>query len=143
MGMQPAESSVAVEIDESQRPILIARLPPNASADNFSKQLAQITKVAVARQSPFVLLIDATDQMERPNALHRKLTADEMLACFQKHPGLMRGLGVVVALSQGKSVITALSWMVSPPYPMQSFDSMIEAKLWASKLLGTNRRDLP
>lgn len=107
MGRQPASAVAATaDIDDSEWPILLARPSAGATTDDHRKHLSRITKAAVARREPFVLLIDASNQPERPDAVRRKATADEMLACYQKYPGLMRGLGVVLASGQASYVIT-------------------------------------
>lgn len=119
-------------IEDSEWPILVVHLPAQSPIEEHRAHLAKITNAAAARREPFVLLIDTTSQVERPDALHRSVTAEAMTSFTTSYPGLMRGLAVVLRSKHERGVLTALDWLARPPYPLTSFDKMAEAKAWAS-----------
>ncbi len=124
--------------DDSEWPIFLVTQPRDTlTIDAHRAMLAEITTRAFGRKQSFVLLIDATVVTERPDALRRKLTAAAMRQGNVKYPGILRGLGVVLRSTVDRHVLTALTWLARPPYPMAAFETISQAKTWARQRLSS------
>jgi hypothetical protein len=116
--------------DDSDWPVFLVTQPERQlSLDAYRDFLMELTRRVTSRQEPFVLLVDASRSV-KPDALRRKLIAETMRVTHQKHPSLMQGLGLVLGRQVEQGVVTALSWLVRPPYPLMVFETVSRAKVW-------------
>jgi hypothetical protein len=104
------------------------------SADAYRVLLRQIHALAFSHPQPFVLLIDVMG-VTKPDALCRKAIAEEMQSYVKQDQGRLRGIGLIVGASLHRGVMTALNWLVHPPYPMAVFENVPTAKVWAQRQL--------
>ena len=129
------------DFDYSEWPMLVITQPRQTlSVEAHRAMLARITAEAFTRGEPFVLIVDTTLSLDRPDAVHRKLTAEAMQNGSQAHPGLLLGLGLVLHRAADRHVMTALSWLARPPYPLAAFESVDKAKGWARLQLSGAKR---
>ena len=69
------------------------------------------------------------------NASERQLIADEMRFCVRRHPGVLRGMAVCLSSTIARGGLTAINWLVRPPYPTTAFESVASASVWLKRQL--------
>lgn len=123
------------EYDDSEWPIFrVAASVGVPTADEYRAHWERVLEHTFERREPFVLLLDSRYE-ERPDALRRQILADAMQRGMKDRPGKLRGVAVVLSSRLQQGVLTAVNWMVRPPYPMSVFSDLVKAKRWAAGLL--------
>ena len=119
--------------DDSEWPIFVVTLPRTAlSPTAFQTHLDRCGE-PYKRGQPFCMLV--TGDHPPLSAVQRKAVADAMKDHDRRHPGLMRGCAIVHRSAIARGVITAVTWLAPPPYPLAAFADMPKAKAWLRKLL--------
>jgi hypothetical protein len=52
-----------------------------------------------------------------------------------RYPKLVRGVALVVKTAFERGFVTAISWILRPPYQQAVFDNLADAKAWAKRML--------
>ncbi len=128
--------------DDSDWPILLVTEGPGVPSPNeYRAHWAQVLQYTFPKREPFVLLIDDR-KAEKPDAIRRKIIAETMQRSMQANPGNLRGVGVILGSKFDQGVLTAITWLVRPPYPMSMFSDVPKAKVWAIRMLPDLNRSL-
>jgi len=124
--------------DDSEWPIFIARMPAHRlSPDDFHAHLDALRE-PFRRGQPFgVLIVMGEHPPLWPT--QRKAAADAIKSDSLRHPGLLRAKAVVIRSTVERGVVTAVSWMAKPPYPLAAFEAEAAAKAWLLVELGRPR----
>jgi hypothetical protein len=116
-----------ITCDEKSWPIFVIRFPAAYSDAEFSSYLSELG--AALTRSPRALVLD-TRGAQNPSATQRQL-----LMRFVKHHWQslhqLRGLAFIVDSGVARHALTAVSWVVAKPCPIQLVSSMSEAMDWA------------
>ncbi len=124
--------------DDTAWPIFIVRMPPTElSSEAFEAHLAACRKPFRSAQS-FCMLINMGNHPPL-SAAHRKASAEAMKADMARYPGLSAGLAIVVHSKITRGVVTAISWLVKPPYPFAAFEKETDAIVWLRAQLAQHR----
>jgi hypothetical protein len=134
MAAPPESAPQLIPYDDSDWPIVVVRAPPRAlSAAEFRAHLDHVDR-AFARRQPFGLLADARGA--RFSAIERRMAAQRIRENYWRHPGLLRGLAVV--LNPGRvqrGLFIAIQALARPPYPMLPFEDPSDARRWLNAVL--------
>lgn len=126
-------STQSVIYDDSKWPVLLVTLP---EADlSGAAMLAHVDQMSsfTARGTPYVAVIDVRGAPAL-TAQSRRLAADRMDQDDDAHPGVLLGLGIVLATSIHRGVFKAMAWLSRSPRPFEAFTSVEEAVKWARRL---------
>jgi hypothetical protein len=127
--LQRGEGSVArITCDEQSWPVLIVRFPGCYSDAEFSLYLSGLG-AALARQ-PLALILD-TRAAQTPTATQRQL----LMRFVKSHWHALNrlcGLAFIVDSSVARHALTAVSWLVAKPCPVELVANMSEAFDWVA-----------
>lgn len=120
-------------IEQSRSPIVSCRYPEHVT-DAFVEELSA-ELIALAKGSRrFGLLVDAT--VAQPLTPKQRAL---IVAAVEDHEPLFVascvGQAVVMHSALGRGVLTALSWLKKPPFPMKTFNTVDDAEAWLRSLL--------
>lgn len=125
--------SDAPRYDDTGWPLFAIEMPPERmSPASFDAHLARCSSV-FDRREPFLLLVDMADHPSLI-ASQRNAVAEAMRADGERHPGLCRGVAVVVRSSFERSIVQSIHSMSNQPYPVTAFATVAEARAWLSSL---------
>jgi hypothetical protein len=122
-----------IEIDDSRYPLLIARFPSDVTSDDFADYSARL--FPLLSRGRCALLVDAGEARLTPEV--RRLMADEMRqreAVFVEH---CAGCAVVLRSTITRGIMTALTWLVTPKFPLRTFAHEEMALAWLKERLAT------
>jgi hypothetical protein len=137
--LQQSELQVAPTYDASEWPLFVVRMPPVAlSPEGFQLHL-NACREPFRRLEPFAMLINMGQHPPLP-ATQRKAVSDAMKADNKRYPGVQMGLAIVVRSAFERGIITAISWVASPPYPFAAFGKELEAAEWLIEKLPARDR---
>lgn len=120
--------------DESEWPIFVVRFPPRLLSDSaFVSHLEEVGR-AFRRGVPFGMLI-VMGQHPPLAPEQRRASAQAMSADCARYPWLQRGLAIVIQSGIECGVVTAVSWIARPPFPLAVFESEASAKAWLGRQL--------
>ncbi len=121
-------SSLMPFLDQSRWPIVSCRYPEHVS-DEFVDQLGEELIALVKSSRRFGLLIDAT--VARPLTPKQR---SRIVASVEANEALFKaccvGQAVVMHSTMARGVLTALSWLKKPPFPLKTFDTVDAAEAW-------------
>jgi|RhiMethySRZTD1v2_1073278.scaffolds.fasta_scaffold11377_6 hypothetical protein len=141
--MPASVGASGVLYDDSEWPIFTVKMPPRALSDKDFQDHLEACSVPYLRGEPFVFLFDTTGHPPL-SASQRKAVANAMVAHNSIHPGLLRGIAVVVGSAFERGVVTAIRWIARPRYPIAAFDSIDKARSWLlAQLAGSSRPHPP
>jgi hypothetical protein len=127
--VQRNESVVArITLDEKSWPTVVIRFPASYSDADFGSYLAELG--AVLGRGPRALILD-TRGARAPAATQRQQLMNFVKAHWAALHRL-RGLAFVVDSSVARHALTAVSWVVAKPCPLQLVGSMSEAMDWSA-----------
>jgi len=116
-----------ITLDEKSWPVVVIRFPAGYSDADFASYLSELG--AVLKREPRALVLD-TRGAQTPAATQRQ----QLMHFVKAHwPALhrLRGLAFIVESSVARHALTAISWAVAKPCPIQMVSSMGEALDWA------------
>ena len=122
-----------VRYDDSKWPVLLVTLP---EADlSGARMLAHLDHMSslTARGTPYVAIIDVR-LSPALSAQSRRLTAERMDQDDEAHPGVLLGVGIVLATSVHRGIFKAMTWLSRSPRPFEAFTDLEEAAKWARRL---------
>jgi len=119
-----------LEIDESEHPLLSVQFPLTLTAEEFADYQKRL--FAIMDRGPVLLLIDG-GQVQL-DAHMRKMMADQVRNNQEFFVRYCRGCAVVVRYAITRGVMTALTWLVTPAFPMRSFGTEEGARNWLKGL---------
>lgn len=123
-----------VEIDETQWPIVIVRMPRVVSTPEFVAYLAKLSEIR-SRRIDYALVLDARASLGL-SALHRRMQAEYIDAGIHITRTYLKGFAFVARHAFQRGALTAIFWLRHPAWPHRVFDSASEAKRWCADLLG-------
>lgn len=125
------------QYDTSEWPIFLVTSPRGVlSLEDTAEHMRQVTQIGFARGEPLVVLFDSRNA-PRHNAAQRKIVAEEMKRSQRLYPGLALGVGIILRSRLDRGIVTAITWLAGPPYPIGVFESVPKAKVWARELLAS------
>ena len=98
------------------------------SEEKFREHLDHISAV-YERREPFTLLVDAR-RAPPLTASERQILADTFRFLVRRNPGVLRGLAFCLSDTSARGALTAINWLVRPPYPTAAFESIPKASVW-------------
>lgn len=120
---------MAIELDDSRDPLLVARFGADWSADEFDRYLAWHAE-HLKRRRRFVIVVDAT-RARTPDALERRKQA----ASLREHEALLQkhcaGAAFVISSAVIRGTLTAIQWLQPPVYETVVVATFAEAEAWA------------
>jgi hypothetical protein len=116
-----------ITCDEKSWPILVVRFPAVYSDAEFSIYLSELG--SALKRSPRALVLDTRNALA-PTATQRQLLMRFVKGQWQALHQL-RGLAFIVDSGVARHALTAVSWVVAKPCPIQLVPSMGEALDWA------------
>lgn len=123
-----------VEIDETQWPIVVVRMPRVVSTPEFVAYLAKLSEIR-ARRVDYALVLDARASLGL-SALHRRMQAEYIDAGIHITRTHLKGFAFVARHAFQRGALTAIFWLRQPAWPHRVFDSAAEARRWCADLLG-------
>lgn len=116
-----------ITCDEKSWPIVVIRFPGVYSDAEFSSYLSELGDAL--NRAPRALVLD-TRSAQTPTAIQRQLLMRFVKGRWQALHQL-RGLAFIVDSGVARHALTAVSWVVAKPCPIQLVPSMGEAMDWA------------
>ena len=128
-------SDASFEYDESEWPIVRIVTPAGALDDaEFDRNFQRMTAY-LERRLPLIFIIEL-----HPGTNLSVKQRDEIRRHEEKQRVLItqfqRGIAIVTHSTFQRAMINAIFWMVRSPSPMQAFQDVDSAKVWARTLLG-------
>lgn len=117
-------------LDCSQAPILITRLPAEASDDELSEMFAAVDRYHKLHPGAFVRILDLS-RLERFPASQRKLVADRLRMMAEFDARYCKGMAIWAPDSVKRGIVTAIHWMQKPAYKFVVSDTFAHAVVWA------------
>jgi len=126
-------SNQPVRYDESKWPVLMVTLPAQELLDGEIQAHLERMSSFTRRGSPYVQVIDVrvSPSLSAPS---RRLVAERLDHDDEAHPGVLLGVGIVLATSLHRGIFKALSWLSRSQRPFESFTEVEEAVTWARRL---------
>ncbi|MCA9633418.1 MAG: hypothetical protein KC766_37470 [Myxococcales bacterium] len=124
------------EFDESEWPILRVIFDVSLTPEEVDEYLARCAEM-LARRERMALLIDAR-KAEIPDAKTRARFVDFFETQRPRTRRYIAGMAVVLQTAMGRGVVTAITWIESPTFPVKSFEHASEARMWLKDLLGAH-----
>ncbi|MCB9610135.1 MAG: hypothetical protein H6716_26345 [Polyangiaceae bacterium] len=124
------------EFDESEWPILRVTFDVSISPTEVDAYLARCSEL-LSRRERMGLLIDAR-RADVPDAKTRARFVEFFDVQRPRTRRYIAGMSVVLRTAMGRGVVTAVTWMESPSFPVKSFEHASEARLWLKDLLGAH-----
>lgn len=122
------------EFDQSDWPVVRVAFDLELKPDEVQSYLQRCAEV-LGRRERVGLLIDA-----RRAAIPDAKTRARFAEFFAEQSPLTRryvaGMAVVLTTAMGRGVVTALSWMQGPTFPVKSFEFEDAARRWLDEQLG-------
>jgi hypothetical protein len=120
--------------DEGNWPIVLVTMPagelPEPDLIRHVDRLSSFTKRGV----PYVQIIDVRASASL-SAQARRLVAERMDQDEEGYPGVLAGVGIVLATSLHRGIFKAISWLSRNPRPFEAFPDVDEAVAWARGLV--------
>jgi len=116
-----------ITCDQQSWPVILVRFPASYSDAEFADYLRELSS-ALARE-PLAIILD-TRGAQTPSATQRQQLMQFAKAQWQNLHRL-RGAAFIVDSSVARHAMTAVSWVVSKPCPVEFVASMGEALDWA------------
>lgn len=126
-------SQLQVRYDESKWPVLVVTLPDE---ELMGKEMqAHIDRMSsfTYRGVPYVQVIDVRVSPSL-SAQSRRATAERLDHDDDAHPGVLLGVGIVLATSLHRGIFKAMSWLSRSQRPFEAFTDLEEAMTWARRL---------
>ncbi|MGE0322584.1 MAG: hypothetical protein AB7K71_05275 [Polyangiaceae bacterium] len=124
------------EFDESEWPILRVTFDVSISPAEVDAYLARCSEF-LTRRERIGLLIDAR-KADVPDAKTRARFVEFFDVQRPRTRRYIAGMSVVLRTAMGRGVVTAVTWMESPSFPVKSFEHAGEARLWLKDLLSAH-----
>lgn len=126
----------APEFDEADWPILRVTFDGSLTPSEVDAYLSHCAGL-LGRREHMGLLIDAR-KADIPDAKTRARFVEFFDVQRPRTRRYIAGMAVVLNTAMGRGVLTALTWMESPAFPVKSFEHASEARLWLKDLLGAH-----
>ncbi len=122
-----------IEFDETAWPLVVVRYPKVIEQQDFERHLGRVV-LFIKRQQPWAMVNDSRGS-GHPDAKQRRAIA----AMYDEHETLVRtfwrGAAIVFDSPLTVGVVTAISWIRSPPHPFKAFTSFDDGRRWASNVV--------
>lgn len=123
---RPSKIRVAIESEH----LVHVTFPKSVTDEDLEAMLATVREVFKARRR-IVLLVDAIDS--GLSAGQRKLLIRLMREHEDEFRRWVHGSALVVRSALARGTLTALLWMMTPPYEQKVFSSLEEALSWSER----------
>ncbi len=123
-----------VSYDDSKWPILLVTMPElDMSGAPMLAHLDRMSSYA-QRGMPYVAVVDVRLSPSL-SAQSRRLVAERMDQDDEEHPGVLLGMGIVLATSIHRGIFKAMTWLSRSPRPFEAFTTIADAQAWARRLV--------
>jgi SpoIIAA-like len=130
-------STCGIDFDASQAPYYAIRFAPAVTDAEVEGVLTRMREVWKERRK-IVVLCDVSDSALTPR--QRKLVTDEMKREHANYLHWVDGWALVVRSAVAKNTLTALTWVQPPPFEMRVFDTLENARAWASQRMSESHQ---
>lgn len=124
-------------------PIVTIHFPPVFSDKELAGALAAVERWLLEEvDAPFGFIVD----MQRPlsiNSVQRRMMAAAEARYAHVDLRFNAGQALVVPTAISRGIVTAISWVSPPVYPIQTFADMDSAKIWVQEELRLGIADFP
>lgn len=132
---RPVKAPTVVSVNIVRWPIVELTYSGSPSDSDLASHLREIEEKVLARQEPFVQIIDQRGG-SMPDAIQRALIADHQRRMEDAYRKYCRGEVYIVSL-QTRQAMTAVFWLAPPPYPYAFVETGPDALAWAKeRMLG-------
>jgi len=125
-----------VDFDTTQAPRYFVRFARTVSDADIGEVLARMRAVWKLRQK-IVVVCDVADSSLTP--CQRKVLTDEIRRDQDNYARWVDGWATVVTTAVARHTLTALMWVLPPPFEMRVFDRLEDANAWATQRVGELR----
>jgi hypothetical protein len=130
--------SPRIVCDASRWPLVEVTWPTRPVSDEeFQRAIAELSAFS-HRKERFVTLHRAI-KASRPTPNQRAIAAKQQAADAPFTRRWLCGVAVVVGSPMLAGVVTAINWLMPPPYPLKTFSSLNDAKAWLDTRLDESR----
>jgi hypothetical protein len=120
--------------DEGHWPLVLVTMPAEELSEvDLIRHIDRLTAFT-KRGVPYVQLIDVRTAASL-SARARRLVAERMDQDEEAYPGVLAGVGIVLATSLHRGIFKAISWLSRNPRPFEAFSELDEAMVWARRLI--------
>jgi hypothetical protein len=126
-----------IAYDESEWPIVVMRFPSEWTTAEYVASFELLEKL-LAKSVRFAAVSD-TIGSQIPNAHERKLSADFLTKNDAELRRNLVGWAVGADSVIARGAVTAIAWMRPPSFPLASFATLAEAKVWCREQLALER----
>lgn len=128
-------------LDDSQAPLLFWMLPPEPDDEQLVSFCDGLGAWLKALDQPYAMVIDAR-KLSSATARQRRVLADMLRDNELELNTWCAGIALVLHSNFARGVVTAVTWVASPGYPMQYFTNIGEGASWARGQLADARQGL-
>jgi hypothetical protein len=121
-------------VDDSKWPRVYVTWPAEPMQDEEFESAVLAMSELLARGKRYVIIHDARRAV-RPTPKQRAFAAAQQKHDAEGTRRLIAGVALVTASPVIAGVLTAINWIVPPPYPMKTFSTMAAAETWATAQL--------
>lgn len=119
-----------IDFDASQAPYYVIHFAPTVTDDDVEGVLTRMRDVWKLREK-VVVLCDVSNTSLTPR--QRKLVTDELRREQETYARWVDGWATVVRSAVARNTLTALTWMLRPPFEMRVCDSLEDARRWTAQ----------
>lgn len=126
---------MAIDMDDSARPLLVLRFGADWGSDEFQRYLDWY-RSQLARKQRFAAVFDAT-RARAPSAVERRLQAEFIRDTEPMMRAHCAGLAFAISSPIIRGALTAIFWVQPPVYTHTVVPTVSEATAWARQRLAT------
>jgi hypothetical protein len=114
--------------DAQKSPLLVCRFPSEWTDQEFENGMVELLDILAKAER--VGLVSDTTGSGKPTAKQRRFTADSIARNEELFRTRVAGWAVVVDSPVVRGIVTAITWIHSPPFPLIMLPTVREAEEW-------------
>ncbi len=122
-----------VSYDDSAWPILVITMPDQELIGAEMLEHIDHMSAFTRRGIPYVKIIDVRVSPSL-SAQSRRIAAERLDQDDEAYPGVLLGVGIVLATSLHRGIFKAMTWLSRSTRPFEAFMTVEEAVTWARRL---------
>lgn len=122
-------------LDPTDAPLLRLTCPVTYEPHETLAMFEVVLAFYAVNDQPFAWVVDASN-VKGSSAQERKITADYEQRAAEHLKRFNRGTAFVLPSAIVRGIVTAIYWLVPPPYPHRVFSNVPDAEAWARAQLG-------
>lgn len=111
-------------------PLVVFTCPPRFDPDDTRETLNRYQREVLAARRTFALVVDATDVVELPNALVRRVITEWMKPVQELGEKQMVGMAMATPSALVRGAMTAINWVVPSRIPITFEATLADSTRW-------------